>query len=112
MVDFTQLIIWIISTVAIITTAVLGAKVIPFLREKGFYSFVALMVKAATTYFLDGQGREKFDWVFSKVDEKYGKWFDVEAIKNAIQSAYVDMCIALGKTPAPSKTGDEDEEET
>ena len=111
MVDFTGIIAWAITALAMLLAAFIGAKIIPFLREKGFYDFVALMVKAAVTYFLDGQGKKKFDWVFERVEAKYGAYFDSEAIKNAIQSAYVDMCIALGKEPSPSKE-DEDEEET
>jgi len=110
MIDFTGIITWVISTVAILTAAIVGSKVIPFLKEKGFYNFTAQMVKAAVTYFLDGQGKEKFDWVFEQVNAKYGEWFDVDIIKNAIQAAYVDMCIALGKEPSLSKGGDEVEE--
>lgn len=90
--------------------AVIGGKVIPFLKEKGLFEFTAQMVKAALTYFADGQGAEKFEWVFAQIEDRYGAWFDSETIKNAIQGAYVDMCVKLGKTPAPAK-GDNDEEE-
>ncbi|MBQ2881093.1 MAG: hypothetical protein IJE40_02380, partial [Clostridia bacterium] len=96
-IDFTGIITWAIYAVSVLAVAFVGAKIIPFLKEKGFYAFTSQMVKAAVTYFVDGQGREKFDWVFEQVNAKYGEWFDVDIIKNAIQSAYVDMCIALGK---------------
>lgn len=109
MIDFTNLITWCISVLSVIIIAIVGSKFVPFLREKGFYNFVAQMVKAVVTYFTDGHGKEKFEWVFAQVEKKYGKYFDVDEIKNAIQSAYVDMCIALGKEPAPSK-GEEYEE--
>lgn len=111
MIDFTELITWAITTAAILIATLIGAKVIPFLKEKGFYEFTAQMVKAAVTYFLDGQGREKFDWVFAQIEAKYGEYFDAETIKNAIQGAYVDMCIALGKAPSPSKVGEDEETE-
>lgn len=110
MIDFTGFITWAISAITILVIAVLASKVIPFMKEKGFYSFTAQMVKAAITYFLDGQGKEKFDWVFEQVSAKYGEYFDVDEIKNAIQGAYVDMCIALGKEPSLSKGGDVSEE--
>ncbi len=111
MIDFTGLITWAISVAAILITALIGTKFIPFLKEKGLYAFTAQMVKAAVTYFIDGQGAEKFDWVFAQIDAKYGDYFDAETIKNAIQGAYVDMCISLGKSPAPAKGYDYEEEE-
>ena len=110
-IDFTELITWAIEALTAIILLVLGSKVIPFLKEKGFYNFTACMVKAAATYFLDGQGKEKFEWVFSQVNAKYGMFFDVDVIKDTIQAAYVDMCVSLGKVPALSRA-DEYEEET
>ena len=111
MIDFTDLIVWVITTAAVFIAAFLGAKVIPVLKEKGLYAFTAQMVKAAVTYFVDGQGSEKFDWVFEQIDAKYGDYFDAETIKNAIQGAYVDMCIALGKEPSPAKDYEYEETE-
>lgn len=111
MIDFTDLITWAIATVAVFLTAFIGSKVVPFLKEKGLYAFTAQMVKAAVTYFVDGQGAEKFDWVFAQIDAKYGDYFDAETIKNAIQGAYVDMCMTLGKEPAPAKDYEYEEEE-
>ncbi len=102
-IDFTNIITWAVYAVSVLTVTFTAAKIIPFLKEKGFYEFTAQMVRAAVTYFLDGQGREKFDWVFEQVNSRYGKWFDVEAVKNAIQAAYVDMCISLGKEPSPAR---------
>ena len=101
MIDFTGLIVWLISAAAAALAAFLGAKAVPFLRQKGLYAFTACAVKAAVTYFSEGQGKAKFQWVFARVQEKYGKFFDAEAIKDAVQGAYVDLCIALGKTPSP-----------
>lgn len=109
--DFTDLITWLISAAAVLAATFIGAKIIPFLKEKGLYAFTAQTVKAAVTYFLDGEGKAKFDWVFSRVEEKYGNWFDIETIKDAIQGAYVDMCVSLGKEPSPSKAEICDERE-
>lgn len=109
--DFTGLIVWLISIATVIIVGLVGGKVIPFLKEKGLYAFTAQMVKAAVTYFVDGQGAEKFDWVFAQIDAKYGDYFDAETIKNAIQGAYVDMCITLGKEPSPAKDYDYEEKE-
>ncbi len=102
-IDFTNIITWAVYAVSVLIVTLTASKIIPFLKEKGFYAFTAQMVKAAVTYFLDGQGREKFDWVFERVNAKYGKWFDAETVKNAIQAAYVDMCAALGKEPSRAK---------
>ncbi len=103
MIDFTALVTWAIEVLTIIVIAVISSKIIPFLKEKGLYAFTAQMVNAAVTFFMDGQGKEKFNWVFEQVESKYGNWFDVDVIQNAIQAAYVDMCIELGKEPSPAK---------
>ena len=110
MIDFTNLITWAIEAIAVIVIAVVGSKFIPFLKEKGLYNFTAQMVKAALTYYFDGQGKEKFNWVFEQVEAKYGDWFDVDVIQNAIQAAYVDMCIELGKEPSPARVEANEEE--
>lgn len=109
--DFTYLILWLITTAAFILTSFLGARVIPFLRERGFYEFTSRTVRAAATYFLEGQGREKFDWVFDRINERYGKYFSVDRVKAAIQAAYVDMCADLGKIPSPAAESPEEKQE-
>lgn len=108
--DYTNLILWLISAAIFIITALLGRYIVPFLREKGLYDFTARTVKAAATYFLDGQGKEKFDWAFARINERYGKYFNVEEVKDAIQTAYVDMCAQLGKEPSPARKEDRLEE--
>lgn len=101
-IDVTEIIVVIIQIVFALIVAFVTKKVLPFLQEKGLYKYADMLVKCASTIYEEGAGKEKFDYAFKKLSEsKYGKFFDSETIKAAIQSAYVEMCTQLAKDPSP-----------
>lgn len=111
-IDLTKLITAVIEIVFTLIVGLLTTKIIPMLREKGLYKYADVFVKCALTAFEAGHGKEKFDYVFERISEsKYGKYFDAETIKAAIQAAYVNMCNELKKEPSPMTPNDDEGKE-
>lgn len=109
-IDFTELIIAILGIIFSLISAAVAKYVIPWLRERGLDSFSAKLVPLAWSLFEDGQGKEKFDYVYSKLKSKYGKWFDVDEIRAAIQEAYINFCATRGVEPSRGSSDDSGED--
>lgn len=102
-IDLTQIIVAVIGLAFTVLTAFISKKVIPFLQEKGLEKYAKTLVSVAYTLFGENCGAEKFNYVFDKISKsKWAKYFDVERIKEAIQSAYVELCTDMGIIPSPA----------
>lgn len=102
-IDFTQVIIAIIGLVFSLITAYIVPVVKKWLQEKRLYNTAAVLVGAAKTYFADGNGEEKYQYCLEQLRSKFGKYFDIDEIGAAIQSAYVDLKASLGEEPSLKK---------
>lgn len=101
--DFTELVIAALGIMFNIIVTVVTKKVIPFLREKGLDKYAKALVSVAFTMFGSDNGVQKFNYAFDKLSRsEYGKFFDEERLKEAIQAAYVELCTDLGIAPSPA----------
>lgn len=102
-IDFTEIVIAALGIMFNIIAAVITKKVIPLLKERGLDKYAKALVSVAYTMFANGSGVEKFDYAFQCLEKsEYGKYFDEDRIKQAIQSAYVELCTELGVIPSPA----------
>ena len=92
MINWTELIIGIAS---IIVTAVL----VPLLREKSkqiktetLNYWLRTLMSAAETYFSDGEGKQKKQWVIDRVQEHL-KGLDVAELENALESMFRQLVV-------------------
>lgn len=101
-VDLTIIAQWLVELVFAFMAVLITSKVVPFLKEKGLYSFTERLVKAVSTMFPEGYGAEKFDWVFEQLqNSRYGKYFDEEMLKATIQGEYVKFKATIGEKASP-----------
>ena len=100
-IDFTDIIIAVIGLIMSIIAKNVVPPIVSWLREKRLYGAAATVVAAARTYYNDNNGDEKLKYCLAALTKKYGKWFDANAIMDAIQAAYVDMKASFGETPSP-----------
>lgn len=104
-IDFTSIAQWLIGLVFAFVAFVITDKVIPYLKEKGLYSFTERLVKAVSTMFPEDYGKEKFEWVFEQLqNSRYGKYFDEETLKATIQGEYVKFKASIGERASPMIT--------
>lgn len=92
MINWTELIIGIAS---IIVTAVL----VPLLREKSkqiktetLNYWLRTLMSAAETYFSDGEGKQKKQWVIDRVQEHL-KGLDVAELENALEAMFRQLVV-------------------
>ena len=101
-IDFTIIAQWLIGLIFAFVAYLLTDKVIPYLKEKGLYSFTERLVKAVSTMFPENYGKEKFEWVFEQLqNSRYGKYFDEETLKATIQGEYVKFKASIGEKASP-----------
>lgn len=107
-IDLTTIAQWFTGLVFAFMAHLIKSKVIPYLREKGLYSFTERLVKAVSTMFPENYGKEKFEWVFKKLqNSRYGKYFDEETLKATIQGEYVKFKASIGEKASPMVSEDE-----
>ena len=92
MIDWTELIIGIAS---IVVTAVL----IPLLREKSkqiktesLNYWLRVLMAAAETYFSDGEGKKKKEWVIDQLQQMF-KGIDVATLENALEAMFRQLVV-------------------
>lgn len=99
--DLTTIISLALKVVISAIIAFLTSKVVPFIREKGLYKYAKMLVSVAYTLYKSGEGEKKMQYVLDKLKaSKYAKFFDFDKLYEYAQSAYVELCTELGKTPS------------
>jgi len=103
-IDLTEIILALLGLIVSGLSAWVTSAAIPWLKEKRLYSTAKSLCAVALTTFEENQGKQKFDYVFEKCAERFGNYFDETKLKEAIQSAYVELCNELGKAPSKAVT--------
>lgn len=100
-IDLTDLLKAVIMILFSLVLFTLKNYAIPFIKEKGLEKYAKALVRVAYTLYGEGQGKEKFDYVFERLkNSKFGKYFDADKLKETIQAAYVELCNELGVLPS------------
>lgn len=100
--DLTEIVIALFGLFFNVMLGIITSRVVPWIKEKGLDKYAKALVSVAYTMFADGSGADKFNYAFDRLaTSKYGKLFDEDRLKEAIQAAYVELCTELGQIPAP-----------
>lgn len=100
-INLTDLLNAVITALFSLLVFALKKYVVPFIKEKGLEKYAKALVKVAYTLYGEGCGAEKFDYALEQLKKsKWGKYFDTDRLKEAIQAAYVEFCLELGVTPS------------
>jgi hypothetical protein len=103
-IDLTDIIISIVGILLSLASAWITSVAVPWLKEKRLFDTAKALCGVALTIYDTNEGSKKFNYVYAKLIERYGKYFDEDKLKEAVQSAYVALCTDIGKAPSKAVT--------